>query len=101
MKVAILKNGSKEASSLVTVTMMNLRKLIESEPIAFFELVSMARDSTHKPFGNTNEVLQRFGLLDTNNCMHDSIKNIILSASTGGGLDMMLDNPIVSEKEEE
>jgi len=95
MKTLVLKNGSEEAEPLVKVTMMSLRNLMETNLIAFYELVCLCRDGKHQLFGNTGEVLGKFSLV-SNGQVHDSIRNIVLSAAEGEGLDMRLTNPVVA-----
>jgi len=88
-----LKNGSEELDGLVGVTMMSIRKLTETHPIAFYELVMLARDPKHKLFGNTSQILSNLALV-TNGQVHDSIRNIVLSAVEGSGMDMTLGSPV-------
>lgn len=89
-----LKNGTEEGRIVVTATMMSLRGLLEDVetggPIAFYELVMLARDRNHKLFGNTERTLRDRALFP----LHGSIRNIILSAVEGDGLDMTLGSPI-------
>jgi hypothetical protein len=87
-----LKNGSEEHDGLVGVTMMSIRQLTKTHPIAFYELVMLARDPKHKLFGNTDEPLNALSLI-TNGQIHDSIRNIILSAVEGEGREMTLGSP--------
>jgi hypothetical protein len=93
MKTVILKNGAEEAEPLVNVTMMSLRKLMEEQPIAFYEFVELCKDSKHQLFGNASEVLNRLGLIH-GGAVHDSIRNIVLSATKGDGFEMELINPV-------
>jgi len=100
MKTVELKNGAEEAEALVTVTIGSLHHLIETNPIAFYELVQKARDKDHKIiWGNVSSVLKSLALLSENGAMHDSIRNIVLSAAEGDGLDMALVSPIKEYKE--
>ena len=89
IKTVILKNGAEEALQLVHVAMVSLKKLINDEPIVFYELVMCCRDRNHVPFGNTAEKLQARALFP----IHDSIRNVVLSSVVGDGLDMALGNP--------
>lgn len=99
MGTAKLKNGSEELKSLVLLTMISLRNLIETNPIAFYELVTKCRDDSHRLFGNTVEVLKRFvPTQDERGRVHESIKNIVLSAAEGDGLEMTLGSPFADEK---
>jgi hypothetical protein len=88
-----LKNGSEELDGLVGVTMMSVRRLTQTHPIAFYELVMLCRDPKHKLFGNTGQALNDLSLV-TNGQVHDSIRNIVLSAIEGEGMDMTLVSPV-------
>jgi hypothetical protein len=89
-----LRDGSEEPSALVGVTLMSLRDLMMSNPISFYELVCVARDSTHKLWGNTGLDLMQTGLLlSLDGRMHESVRNIVKNATTGDGLQMALQDP--------
>lgn len=67
---------------------------MRNQPIAFYELVMCCREHGHKPFGNTGEILRSGGLLLGDDRPHDTIRNIVLSAVSGEGLEMTLGSPI-------
>ena len=87
-EVIKLKNGSEEAKGLVTITMLSLESLLKENPIAFYEFTMKCRDRQHTLFGNTEEVLRDLALLEQRGSVHESIRNIVLSAVEGEGLDM-------------
>lgn len=89
-----LANGKVEAKPLVLVTMLSLESLLESNPIAFHELTMKCRDDEHTFFGNTEEVLKQSALVQEDGKIHQSIKNIVVSAVKGEDLDMMLGSPL-------
>lgn len=91
METVILKNGAEEVKALVNVTMFSLERL---GPIEFYELVQTCRVRGHVPFGNTQSTLQSLGLLERNGVPYDSIRNIVLSAAVGEGLELRLQSPI-------
>ena len=93
-----LRNGSREEELQVACIMVSLRSLFDRRPIAFYELVMVARDPKHVIFGNNGEELVRSGLLDSNHQMHDVIRNIVLSATEGDGVDMILRSPRASAR---
>ncbi len=98
MEATRLKNGSEEFKPLVQVTMASLSKLAETNPIAFYELVMKCRDQGHELFGNAGEVLKSLALIeDARGSVHDSIRNVVLSAVEGDGFDMTLGSPFVEE----
>jgi len=90
-----LKNGSEELSTLVAVIMMSLKNLIERDPISFFELVSKARDPNHEVFSkHQTDVLVGLSLMEPGGTLHNSVRNVTLSAVTGDDLDMTLGDPV-------
>lgn len=93
LKAVVLKNGAEEVEPLVAVVMMSLRTLLRENPIAFFELVQLCKDRNHKPFGTTGTILEQTSLIQ-NGVLHDSVRNIVLSAVEGEGLEMRLTSPV-------
>lgn len=97
-KMVTLKNGTSEVASLVAVTMQSINKLTEDGfGVAVFELVTLCRDRNHVPFGNTGDKLKAFSLASENDgkwTVHDSIRNIVLSAASGEGMNVEVGNPI-------
>ncbi len=99
-----LKNGTEEARPLVGVTMMSIRGLMgdleHGGPIALYELVEICKDRDHKPFGNTGDKLAALSLAtpiansDGRFQVHNSIKNIVLSAVEGEGMEMSVGDPV-------
>jgi phosphomannomutase len=67
---------------------------MQTNPIAFYELVMKARDPNHRFFGDTKEVLQRLEFVQPNGNLYDSIRNVVVSAVEGEGLGMGLASPI-------
>lgn len=94
MDIVRLKNGAEEAESLVVVTMISLDHLIATDVIAFYELVQLCKNPQHKLSGNTGDTLRGLNLVRRDEGIHDSIRNIVLSATSGDGLDMALGSPI-------
>lgn len=99
MEAARLKNGSEEPELIVQVTMDSVSRLMETDPIAFYELVMKCRRQDHELFGNTGEVLQSLALIqDAQGTVSDSIRNVVLSAVEGNGLNMTLVSPFAEEE---
>ncbi len=94
MQTVTLINGAEEARVLVNATMRSLTGLMEWNPIAFYELVMKCRDSNHIFFGNVADVLKRLRLVEASGSIHNSVRNIVLSATKGERLDMTLDSPV-------
>lgn len=91
-----LKNGAEEHHGLVKVLCgLVLPKLMEEDPITFYELVMLARDSKHKIFSDVQKKkLQDLNLLEQTGGLHSSTANIVRCAVDGEGLKMRLVNPL-------
>jgi len=89
----ILKNGTEEVQPLVKVTMMTLHKLANEYPLAAYDLVELCKSTQYKPFGGNNSILENYSLI-INGEVPDSIKNIVLSAFEGEGINLKLTSPI-------
>lgn len=98
MQMSKLKNGTEEATQLVTVTMASLKFLWESDiggMLAVSDFVQICRrDPKYKKFGDNEDRLKKLLLLDQNGNVNSSIRNIVLSAFTGEGLDLQMGSPI-------
>ena len=97
MEVVTLKNGAQEAKVLVAVVLQGLERLFMERPGAAVDLVAFCRDSTHEFFGTNGATLTDSNwLVRTSDryVVHDSDRNVILSAVEGDGLEMTLGNPI-------
>ncbi len=102
METVTLKNGAEEALPLVNVTMFGLRNLMTEKPIVLYELAQLCRNPKHQPWGQTGEDLLALSLVGKANDgwqVHDSIRNIVLSAVEGDGLELTLGNPIAAPPE--
>ena len=88
-------NTIKSSMPLVTATMLSLALLLAKQPIHFYELVMKCRDENHQIFGNLIEPeLKKLMLLQADGIPHRAIKEIVLSAVVGEGLEMTLQSPI-------
>ena len=93
MEEVTLKNGSREAKSLVAITMTFLRSLMNDDPIVFYDFVMRCRDFNYQMFVPTEDKLKNLSLLEHNGKPHNSIKNIVVSAVSSNGLSMKIGNP--------
>lgn len=100
MKEIRLKNGSTEVEPLVIAAMVSLDNLLKNHVTAFYDLVMICRTAgrphplnRYQPFGNNGQVLQDLALMEADGKVHDSIRNVVLSAVTGDGLNMALGSP--------
>ena len=93
-----LKNGTEEPQPMVSVAMMSINDLWASGIpgiTALSDLVQICRnDPTYKKFGTNEDTLKKLALLQANGQPHDLVRNIVLSAFTGEGLDLELGSPI-------
>lgn len=91
-----LKNGSEEPAPLVAVTVLSLKKLFESDDmtdmLALYDLARGAKDRSYD-MSFTSKRLRDLGLLDHAGRMHDSIRNIAVSALTVEGDTVKLASP--------
>jgi hypothetical protein len=94
VKTVTLKNGAEEAEALVNVGMMMLRRMMEDTPVVFYEFVCKCRNPSHQMWGDTENKLSDFGVLDPTGHIHSSIRNITVSAVEGEDLEMRLGSPI-------
>lgn len=94
METVILKTGVEVPRAFVEVATGSLESLLESYPIAFYELVMLCRDSNHELFGNTDEILRVHGLIEADDQPHDIIRLVVLASVDGEGLDLKLVSPL-------
>jgi hypothetical protein len=96
MKTVELKNGSIETKAATIAVYMRIEELYKTDPLLFYELVSICRDAKHQIFNDLMiGELKRLSLLQNDGHIHESIRNIVLSSVIGEDLEMVLTNPIV------
>lgn len=89
-----LKNGSAEPDSLVAAILLSVDKILEKNGLAFYGLVRVCRDRSHKVFSTVlSKLLKDAGLMQDDGTVHDSIRNVVLSGATGEGLGMTWGDP--------
>lgn len=103
MDTIILKNGSEEVKQLVIVVMHSLHGLLSTEVppmeaipngLAFYDLVMKCRNHNHQISEKSEKILKGLSLIESNGEVHQSIRNIVLSAANGDDLEITLLNPI-------
>lgn len=97
MKVLRLKNGTEEVEPLVITAMMSLELLFTTKPLHAYELVQLCRNPSHPVFGRMGEDLVGLALAERRGNgfgVHESVRNVVLSAVLGDGLEMTLGNPV-------
>ncbi len=93
-----LKNGSSSVRSFVALTMKVLDQLFTTDPIAFYELCQKARDANHVFWNeSTKRKLEHLGLLDGQGHVQNAVRDVVLSATSGEGLDLAFGSPYASE----
>ncbi|MFE0472602.1 hypothetical protein ACFW2V_13405 [Streptomyces sp. NPDC058947] len=65
-------------------------------PVTALELIEVARNPDHTPWGNAGEELIRRHLLEEDGTMRDAVRRIVLSSSTGEGMNTTLTHPVKS-----
>lgn len=95
---ALLRTGQTAPAKAVASTMVQLRKVAEADPAAFYELVAASRDRTHVLWRDTARVLIDLGLvrqLDADGLpvIHDIVRATVLSAVTGEDETMAIRSP--------
>lgn len=93
MDTLLLNNGAREEKVLVACLMLSLNKLFTDSPLAFYDLVSLCRDATYDT-SYTFADLRKLNLVQPAGTVHESIKNVVLSAAKGDGLGMTLGSPV-------
>ena len=100
MKTLTLRNGSKEAAVLVTNTMFALSEIMNVDTVGITALLDLYQlclgTAGYQLLDPQRQLLDRYLLLDTSGIPKDSIRNIVLSAVQGEGLEMELVNPEVN-----
>lgn len=94
VEVVKLKNGSTAPKGLVLATMTTLRYLFAKDPVVSYELVCKARNPVHVFWADTAADLRKLGLIGPNGNMHESVRNVVLSATSGDDADLTLGDPL-------
>lgn len=86
-----LRTGVETYKPMLLVVTTALRHLLNSNPIAFYEVVMLARNPNHKMFGNTAAILEGLKLLVAGR-LDNSTRDIILASVDGEGTSMQMVN---------
>lgn len=92
MMVKLRNSGIEELRILVDAIYGSLGCLFKKNPNAFYDVVSVARDN-YEPCGTNRDLMYQLGLINKDNSMHGSTRNIILASVEG----YVLVNPIMKE----
>lgn len=93
LEEVVLRNGERLPEVLVRAVWMNIKLLVDTEPMAFLYLIEKAKDPDYELSSNTIEKLKRLGFLESG-VMHQSVRAIVLSTVEGEGLDTKLVYPV-------
>lgn len=94
MEEVTLKNGAIEAKPLVVVTYMTLERLFDENPFMLADLYYKCKDDSSWILSQHQAELEQLSLIDSNENIHDSIKNIVLSSIEINGDKIKLVSPI-------
>jgi hypothetical protein len=91
-----LKNGSTESRLLVNATMLTLKGMSDTLPgvLAFCDLVAYCRKN-RVPTSNSTNMLVESELMRPDGTVHESIRNVVLSAAQGEGMELSLVSPVM------
>jgi hypothetical protein len=81
-----LRTGAEVPASAARTAYLALDRLANGELgelMALCEAAAIARDKTHRPFGNTGAVLREAMLLDSGGVMHSITRDVILATVDG------------------
>ncbi len=74
-----LRNGSTESQMIIVSTMVTLQSLFKEQAMALYDLVHYAMDDTYDIFPPCRTILEAHAMIKSFG-MHDSIRNVVLSA---------------------
>lgn len=97
MNIVKLRNGAEEAEPVILTTMMSLRSLWDSGLtgiLAVYDLAEICKGGGYAPSNDTLETLKQHALLQSDGKPHGAVRNIVLSAVQGDGLDVRLSSPV-------
>lgn len=89
-----LKNGTTALQVAVASTLSTLEVLRDNHPLALFDLVMFARDPGDTLDRDTLQMMKKFSLVDESGAMPRDVRNVVLSAAEGDGLNMRLVSPL-------
>jgi hypothetical protein len=92
MESVTLKTGATIPIHTFIETYKSLRSLAESDdPFLFYEFVMLCRDSNHEFWNhNTQQRLNDLSLIQADGHIQDDVREVVLSATEGEGLDLTL-----------
>lgn len=97
MSICQLKNSSEADNKLVKNVMLIIGTLGRNNPITFFELYKLANETNYtlQHLEEIKTTLYDYRLVDGNNALNPSVRDIILSAVSQTDAGLVIDNPII------
>ncbi len=92
-----LRTGAQVATGTLKSTGATIRHLMDTDMIAVFELVALARNPHHDLFPGTDETLAELALIDEGGRMHDDTRRVVLAYFDGTDDNPYLVNPLAEE----
>ena len=89
-----LKNGSDESQAVVMISLIALDMLMNRQFAAFSNLVMKCRGQKRNFTDENRKTLMEYGLISDDGSIKPFVRNIVLSAVTGEGFDLILGSPI-------
>ena len=85
-----MTNPDPTEATAVMAIMLNVRQLMATNPIAFYEFVSLCRDRTHRMWGNTLASALTFGLVERDGRVHELVREAVKEHVIGDDLEMRI-----------
>lgn len=98
-EIVTLRTGKQVAEGALKTTMVALRTMADSKPIALIELVATCRDPAHVLWGGSAADLKALGMIegvyeDGTVRVHDVVRDVVLAATDGDDLTLALVSPL-------
>ena len=100
MNTVKLKNGKTVHEAVAGTTMVALRRLRDTDPVAFYELTCAAHDKSHAVFNSElATAIKAIGMCtevraDRTLVIHEATRDVIVCATPGDPLQMELVSPL-------
>jgi hypothetical protein len=97
MKMLHLKNGSVQPAPSVATTMKALDHLWGQGVVgltALYDLYERSKNADHRIAEGVLETLKTLALVQPDGSIHDTVRNVVLSAVSGEGIDIAMASPL-------
>ncbi len=93
-----LKDGSEVPHAIFVATSIGIRAVATENILALSDLIEKCKDDRHQvsrnEFFDSQSILTKFGLLDTDKQVPDAVKKIVSNSFKGSGLAIKFVNPL-------